>query len=96
MRDIKLTVGQPVLADYGPHNTRKLVPGPEGDTIVTHAHVDAVTSKLAFGEDNRAALPAELHRISAMRDRGKNIYALSMRVGREITGTTNLLTDLLF
>jgi hypothetical protein len=48
-----------------------------------------------FGGDNRAGIDATLHRISAMRNRAGKVVGLTCRVGRAITGSAELVRDLI-
>lgn len=48
-----------------------------------------------FGSDNRAGLERQLHRISAIRNREKEIIGLTMRVGRHVEGNVYMIADLL-
>ena len=62
---------------------------------VTHADLDYVAAKLgAFGDDNRAGIERTLHRISAIRNRTGRIVGLTCRVGRAVTGTVDILKDI--
>ena len=55
-----------------------------------------VESRLgAFGDDNRAGLPATLHRISAIRNRRGVVVGLTLRVGRAVSGIVDILRDLI-
>lgn len=47
-----------------------------------------------FAIDNRAGISRTLHRISAIRNRKNAIIGLTCRVGRAISGSANLLRDL--
>jgi len=59
--------------------------------------IQAIFEKLGdFGADNRAGLESQLHRISAMRNRGGEIIGLTLRVGRYIHGNADMITDILF
>jgi len=63
---------------------------------VSREELDFVESKLgAFGDDNRAGLPATLHRISAMRNRRGVVVGLTLRVGRAVSGIVDILRDLI-
>ncbi len=53
--------------------------------------VDRVGS---FTGDNRAGIERTLHRISAIRNRSGHIIGLTCRVGRAVTGTINIIRDL--
>src|SRR5690606_25763285 len=48
-----------------------------------------------FTEDNRAGIERTLHRISAIRNRKGAVVGLTLRVGRAIFGTIDILRDLL-
>ncbi len=47
-----------------------------------------------FSGDNRAGIERTLHRISAIRNRSGKIIGLTCRVGRTVTGTINIIRDL--
>lgn len=47
-----------------------------------------------FGDDNRAGIERTLHRISALRNRDGRVVGLTCRVGRAITGSAQLVGDL--
>jgi len=49
-----------------------------------------------FESNNRAGIERTLHRISAIRNRNGEIIGLTLRVGRAIFGTINLIKDLIF
>ncbi len=66
------------------------------ESVVTREELDAIEQNLgAFGDDNRAGLPATLHRISAMRNRRGAVVGLTLRVGRAVTGIVDILRDLI-
>jgi stage III sporulation protein SpoIIIAA len=48
-----------------------------------------------FSEDNRAGIARTLHRISCIRNRRGEIIGLTLRVGRAIPGTIDLIRDLI-
>ncbi len=57
--------------------------------------LDHVTRLMGnFGRDNRAGIEGTLHRISAIRNRQGDIVGLTLRVGRAVFGTINLIRDL--
>ena len=63
---------------------------------ITREDLDFVEARLgAFGNDNRAGIPATLHRISAMRNRRGTIVGMTLRVGRAVTGIVDILRDLI-
>jgi stage III sporulation protein SpoIIIAA len=57
------------------------------------AHVLALVGE--FTEDNRAGIERTLHRISAIRNRKGQIIGLTLRVGRAVLGTIEILRDLI-
>ncbi|HXA42150.1 MAG TPA: AAA family ATPase [Candidatus Solibacter sp.] len=70
----------------------EVILGPE---IVTTADLEYVAQRVgSFGDDNRAGIARTLHRISAIRNRQGDIVGLTCRVGRAVTGTINLIKDL--
>ncbi|KAJ0389978.1 hypothetical protein P43SY_011652 [Pythium insidiosum] len=48
-----------------------------------------------IGDDNRAGIDRQLHRISVMRNKTQQIYGLTLRVGRTLRYASNMLLDLL-
>jgi stage III sporulation protein SpoIIIAA len=47
-----------------------------------------------FGADNRAGIERTLHRISAIRNRKGNVIGLTLRVGRAVYGTIEIIRDI--
>ncbi|GAB4351932.1 MAG: AAA family ATPase [Methylohalobius crimeensis] len=65
------------------------------DTPVSRAEIGYVVDQVGeFGADNRAGIEGTLHRISAIRNRKGEIVGLTLRVGRAVTGTIDLIRDL--
>lgn len=64
------------------------------DYEITEDHIDLVRENLKFMPDNRAGIQKTLHRISAIRNRENKIIGLTMRVGRLIDGTINIIDDI--
>ncbi len=63
---------------------------------VTRADLQYVVNLVGeFGADNRAGIEGTLHRISAIRNRKGEIIGLTLRVGRTVTGTIDLIRDLI-
>jgi len=61
---------------------------------LTRAELDeAVRACGAFNVDNRAGVDRTLHRVSAMRNRTGSIIGLTLRVGRSIAGSAELIRD---
>jgi stage III sporulation protein SpoIIIAA len=63
---------------------------------VSHEEISHVLAHLGeFTDDNRAGIERTLHRISAIRNRKGQVVGLTLRVGRAIFGTIELLRDLI-
>jgi len=64
--------------------------------VVSEEDIDFVTAKVGeFTADNRAGIERTLHRISAMRNRRGKIVGLTLRVGRAIYGTIDIIRDII-
>jgi len=74
------------------------VPGREvllADHPVSASDLDHVANNVGqFGDDNRAGIERTLHRVSAIRNRSGRIVGLTMRVGRAVTGTGEIIRDI--
>ncbi|XP_047334013.1 protein SEEDLING PLASTID DEVELOPMENT 1-like [Impatiens glandulifera] len=87
-----------VVMDLG---RKPLARFPSGDFIlsdnpITADDVSNATSMVGeFAVDNRAGISRTLHRISAIRNRKGVIIGITCRVGRAISGSANLLRDLI-
>jgi len=65
------------------------------EEIITQ-DIEHVVSRISdFDEDNRAGIERTLHRISAIRNRKGRIVGLTMRVGRAVYGTTDIIQDII-
>ncbi|HYS02833.1 MAG TPA: AAA family ATPase, partial [Candidatus Eisenbacteria bacterium] len=65
------------------------------DTPITSEDLEFVASRVgSFGDDNRAGIERTLHRISAIRNRNSQIVGMTCRVGRAITGTIDIIKDM--
>src|SRR6184192_3054544 len=65
------------------------------ETPVTSEDLEFVSSRVgSFGDDNRAGIERTLHRISVIRNRGGQIVGVTCRVGRAITGTIDIIKDM--
>src|ERR671934_1222783 len=86
-----------VVLDLG-REPEARVPGREvilSDTPVAQQDLDYVSARVGeFGDDNRAGIERTLHRVSAIRNRSGRIVGLTMRVGRAVTGTGEIIRDL--
>jgi len=66
-----------------------------GNTEVGQEDLDYVASQIGkFNEDNRAGIERTLHRISAIRNRQGNVIGITCRVGRAVSGTMNIIRDI--
>jgi stage III sporulation protein SpoIIIAA len=66
------------------------------DKPVTHGDLAHVLALLGdFSDDNRAGIERTLHRISCIRNRKGEVIGLTLRVGRAVFGTIELLRDLI-
>ncbi len=66
------------------------------DAEVTRAEIDYVDERTGeFDADNRAGIERTLHRISAIRNRRGAVVGLTLRVGRAIYGTVDIIQDLI-
>ncbi|KAK9209097.1 hypothetical protein WN944_001461 [Citrus x changshan-huyou] len=86
-----------VVMDFG---RKPLARFPSGDFSlsdcpITVQDIEHATSQVGdFAVDNRAGISRTLHRISAIRNRKGAIIGLTCRVGRAVSGSANLLQDL--
>jgi stage III sporulation protein SpoIIIAA len=63
---------------------------------VTREEIAEVVEKIGeFGSDNRAGIERTLHRISALRNRRGDIIGLTLRVGRAVMGTIDIIDDVI-
>ncbi|KAJ4744342.1 P-loop containing nucleoside triphosphate hydrolases superfamily protein [Rhynchospora pubera] len=73
---------------------------PTGDWVMSNESVGledlrhAVSKVGDFAEDNRSGINRSLHRISAIRNRKMQIIGLTCRVGRAISGSAEMIRDL--
>jgi stage III sporulation protein SpoIIIAA len=69
----------------------------DSDRIIGKGEIESIEAGIGnFGPDNRAGIEKQLHRISAMREKKSgDIYGLTMRVGRHVTGNAAMMADLL-
>ncbi len=62
---------------------------------VTRPEIDYVEQHIGmFDADNRAGIERTLHRISAIRNRRGHIVGLTLRVGRAVYGTVDIIQDI--
>ncbi len=104
--DIKKTVAESnnsanlleIILDLGRVPTARLT---DDEIVLLEREVSAedisfVVERLsAFDEDNRAGLERTLHRISCIRNRRGDPVGLTLRVGRSVYGTIDIIQDLI-
>ncbi|MFN2217321.1 MAG: AAA family ATPase, partial [Anaerolineae bacterium] len=63
---------------------------------ITQEEIDFVVNRVGqFTTDNRAGIERTLHRISCIRNRQGDVVGLTLRVGRAVYGTIDIIYDLL-
>ncbi|XP_038885568.1 protein SEEDLING PLASTID DEVELOPMENT 1 [Benincasa hispida] len=73
---------------------------PSGDWAISeepvkHEDLSHAISKVGdFSDDNRSGMDRSLHRISAIRNRKMQIIGLTCRVGRSVSGSAEIIRDL--
>src|SRR5512147_179135 len=66
------------------------------ESEVTRSEIDYVDERIGeFDADNRAGIERTLHRISAIRNRRGAVVGLTLRVGRAIYGTVDIIQELI-
>jgi len=66
------------------------------DSEVTRHELDYVNERVGdFDADNRSGIERTLHRISAIRNRRGAVVGLTLRVGRAVYGTVDIIQDLI-
>ncbi|PTL79310.1 R3H domain-containing nucleic acid-binding protein [Vitiosangium sp. GDMCC 1.1324] len=66
------------------------------ESAVTRKDLEHVLAQVGtVSEDNRAGIERTLHRVSAIRNRQGKVVGLTLRVGRAIYGTIDMLKDLI-
>jgi len=87
-----------VVLDLGRPPTARLVGSAVklSEKPVTREQLEDMVARVGeFGEDNRAGIERTLHRISAIRNRRGDVVGLTLRVGRAVYGTIDILRDLI-
>ncbi|MEW6467228.1 MAG: AAA family ATPase, partial [Pseudomonadota bacterium] len=87
-----------VVLDLGRLPEARLADGgqPLGEQAVSREDLAHVIGHLGeFSADNRAGIERTLHRISAIRNRKGEVVGLTLRVGRAVSGTIDLIRDVI-
>lgn len=86
-----------VVLDLGRVPTARFVDGEKiiRDIEVNQSEINMVVEGVGnFDDDNRAGIARTLHRISCIRNRRGQIVGLTCRVGRAVTGTIDIIQDI--
>jgi len=68
----------------------------DANHVVEDGHIREIAMGLQnFGDDNRAGIDGQLHRISCIRNNSDGIIGLTIRVGRYVEGNSDMIRDLL-
>ena len=86
--EVVMDLGRPPEARF-PGSEATLVP-----REVTAEDLAYVIARIGqFGGDNRAGIERTLHRISALRNRAGKVVGLTLRIGRAVFGTIDIVRD---
>lgn len=86
-----------VVMDLG---RKPLARFPSGDWVISQRPINhddlrhAISKVGEFSDDNRSGIDSSLHRISAIRNRQRQIIGLTCRVGRAVSGSAKIIHDL--
>ncbi|KAL1295858.1 hypothetical protein HN51_056679 [Arachis hypogaea] len=86
-----------VVMDLG---RKPLARFPSGDWVISEQPIKledlrhAISKVGEFSDDNRSGINSSLHRISAIRNRKMQIIGLTCRVGRAVSGSAEIIRDL--
>lgn len=87
-----------VILDLGRIPSARFVDGEIqlSDQEVTQDQIDLVVLQVGdFDADNRAGIERTLHRISGIRNRRGEVVGLTVRVGRAVFGTIDIIADII-
>jgi stage III sporulation protein SpoIIIAA len=88
-----------VIMDLGRLPTARFTSGEvnlrDSDEVSAEEIAQVVEGVGDFDEDNRAGIERTLHRISAIRNRRGDVVGLTLRVGRAVYGTIDIIEDLI-
>jgi stage III sporulation protein SpoIIIAA len=87
--EIVMDLGRPAEARL-PGRVERLA-----DELVERAHLQHVLERVGpLSEENRAGIERTLHRVSAIKNRKGDVIGLTLRVGRAVFGTIEMVRDL--
>jgi stage III sporulation protein AA len=87
-----------IVMDLGRHPEARFADREEdlSEREVTPEDIAYVMSRIGqFGGDNRAGIERTLHRISALRNRAGKVVGLTLRVGRAVYGTVDIIREVI-
>ena len=88
--EVVMDLGRPPEARFGGGGEEELLGREVNEDDIQYV-IDHIGS---FGDDNRAGIERTLHRISAIRNRNGKIVGLTVRIGRAVFGTIEIIADL--
>lgn len=86
-----------IVMDLGRVPTARYVSGEKvlRDSEVNREEIDQVVNSIGdFDDDNRAGIARTLHRISGIRNRRGQVVGLTLRIGRAVYGTIEIVDDI--
>lgn len=97
--ELVLDLGRPAEARFANNRQVELLPASDDPSDpaneVTLEDIDQITSRISdFGFDNRAGIERTLHRISCIRNRRDRVVGLTLRIGRAVFGTVDIIRDI--
>jgi stage III sporulation protein SpoIIIAA len=97
--ELVLDLGRPAEARFGNNLQIELLPASDDPldpkNEVTLEDIDHITERISdFGFDNRAGIERTLHRISCIRNRRDRVVGLTLRIGRAVFGTVDIIRDI--
>src|SRR5690606_1120603 len=87
-----------IVMDLGRVPTARYVDGERvlRESEVTHDEIERVIAGIGdFDDDNRSGIARTLHRISGIRNRRAQVVGLTLRVGRAVYGTIEIIKDII-
>jgi stage III sporulation protein SpoIIIAA len=89
--EVVMDLGRPPQARLVNNRSQRL----RDEPVVTKELEHVLAQVGPPGDDNRAGIERTLHRISAIRNRKGRVVGLTLRVGRAVYGTIDMLKDLI-
>lgn len=97
--EVVMDLGRIAEARFGNNRVVELLPSSDDPmdpgNEITLEDLEFVTTHISdFGFDNRAGVERTLHRISGIRNRRNQIIGLTIRIGRAVYGTVDIIRDI--